>query len=462
MEYEINLLPINTTYDYSKYKNRNEITYTEMAEDLEEFLYLVETSYSGFEDAISRGLKLNKQKQKILSLYENQEIIRIEDFLKTLYELFEPYIKDYHAQLSYRNHQFRFIQPAKCFFSDVYIKKEGDIFFVVDSKFENISIGQKYNDDEKYLFPYPSYGKDVFRLGIISKEAIPFMEVLFNSKIKIPVKFYDSLSEDFVFFQKETFHSIYLKYNSCTFECDSEFVIHQEFLNSVKNCKDKKFVIIDVRGNRGGTDEFLYNFYLSLFYGENLKNVDYHPAQYKQIYSPAIIDSIYSELNKAVVNTNSSRWDKKRIIKMKNEMKRHPKKVIISHGDNLTPEIKPIEKQSFAGKIIVITDSYTLSSGEEFIVVGKFLGNNNFIHIGQNTGGAQLYGNIHNYFLSNSGIEVILGTTDFSCQAKGVSSFKGEGYGYFPDYWSTNEDLNETIFTITKDEEMLSLLKEVL
>ena len=37
----------------------------------------------------------------------------------------------------------------------------------------------------------------------------------------------------------------------------------------------------------------------------------------------------------------------------------------------------------------------------------------------------------------------------------------GEGVGIYPDYWSTGEDLNETIFLVTQDEEMKQKLKGI-
>lgn len=52
--------------------------------------------------------------------------------------------------------------------------------------------------------------------------------------------------------------------------------------------------------------------------------------------------------------------------------------------------------------------------------------------------------------------------TDFSERVKKASSFKGEGNGFLPDYWSLSEDLNDAIYNVLQDKEVYELLKEYL
>lgn len=53
-----------------------------MQEDLETFIYIIETAYAGYEDALARGMDTNILRQKILNHFEGQDVINIEDFAK--------------------------------------------------------------------------------------------------------------------------------------------------------------------------------------------------------------------------------------------------------------------------------------------------------------------------------------------------------------------------------------------
>ena len=442
-----------TVYDSSRFQNKTELTFDEMVEDLECFEYLLRTSYAGYDDACSRGMNTAEINNSVINQFYGSDNISINDFVDYLYKSYEPYIKDYHASLFNKQNEYKFIKPAKNRFSDVYIKNDDSEYTVVESNVEEIVIGMNFTDDEKFLFNYPSKGDSIYRLGIINKENTNLIKIKFDDKeVEIPVKFFNSLDEDFNVEKKETRKSLYIKYNSCCAGNEEELRMQNAFAGYGKQARDKEFVIIDVRGNRGGTDEYMYQFLFSLVYGE--KKFNYISPEYKQIYSPVILESIYE-------NWNDYNYGEKFPYKFKSMMrkfKRNPVKIIETCG--LRQEISKNTNGNYTGKIIIITDSYTASSGEEIISVGKNLIGDNLIQVGLNTAGCQLYGNIQYYYLCNSGIGVSLASSDFSYQANNIKSFHGEGYGYYPDYWSTNEDLNETIFYITQDKELRNELND--
>jgi len=51
--------------------------------------------------------------------------------------------------------------------------------------------------------------------------------------------------------------------------------------------------------------------------------------------------------------------------------------------------------------------------------------------------------------------------TDYSDDTNTTKTYNGEGNGFYPEAWSSNEDLNETVFSFTKDEKMKDILKEI-
>lgn len=50
-------------YKYeTKFKYKTELTFQEMMEDLDSYIYLLESSYAGYEDALSRGMNVKEIK----------------------------------------------------------------------------------------------------------------------------------------------------------------------------------------------------------------------------------------------------------------------------------------------------------------------------------------------------------------------------------------------------------------
>jgi len=64
------------------------------------------------------------------------------------------------------------------------------------------------------------------------------------------------------------------------------------------------------------------------------------------------------------------------------------------------------------------------------------------------------------YLLPGSGISIRLGA-NYNSFYDDFAQWHGEGIGIFPDFWSTGEDLNETIFLATEDEAMKEKLGKI-
>ena len=96
-----------------------------MIEDLDSYIYLLESSYAGYEDALSRGMNVKEIKNQFQSKYDKEEKIQIDDFYETLHAAFIPYIQDGHANLTHNeiyNHFISlFIQRNNRFQSQIFI-----------------------------------------------------------------------------------------------------------------------------------------------------------------------------------------------------------------------------------------------------------------------------------------------------------------------------------------------------
>jgi hypothetical protein len=109
----------------------------------------------------------------------------------------------------------------------------------------------------------------------------------------------------------------------------------------------------------------------------------------------------------------------------------------------------------FKGKIILLTDRNTASAAEQTIALAQALfgPTKQVLIIGENTRGCLTFGNVHFAVLPDSGI-CINPASSKENDIEDFPSWHGEGSGFYPDCWSAGQDLNDTIFMVTKDKEM--------
>ena len=135
-----------------------------------------------------------------------------------------------------------------------------------------------------------------------------------------------------------------------------------------------------------------------------------------------------------------------KFLKLEKRLSRKPQKLI----ETVSESNYKFNKSTYNGKIIILTDKGVASSGESVLEQAYlfFKEKNQVIQIGTNTSGCASFGNLCTYHLSNSGLQVTCGFTDFSVDIIKSNKFKGEGKGYFPDYWCTVNDLEKTIAAV--------------
>ncbi len=151
-----------------------------------------------------------------------------------------------------------------------------------------------------------------------------------------------------------------------------------------------------------------------------------------------------------------------KFIKIEKKLTRKPQLLLESVLESKFNFTKP----AYKGKIIILTDKEVASSGESILEQAYlfFKKKNQVIQIGTNTAGCASFGNILSYHLSNSGLQVSCGFTDFSENVTKSKKFKGEGKGYFPDYWCSAKDLNKTIeavWDVTIDDKSSTFINQL-
>lgn len=185
----------------------------------------------------------------------------------------------------------------------------------------------------------------------------------------------------------------------------------KKFVSSGKDASRAETLILDIRSNGGGSSAYAYEF---------LKNLTGNIPQY-----PSVQMKRESKLHKQESSTGFSRG---------------------AFVENDTT-------------IIVLTDHWVESSGENFVMLSRAC--DNVMVIGSNTAGSLLSGNITHMVLPNSIIKVgCPGMMQFAYEEKNM-----DGMGLMPDIWCSPKDALDYTFKLLEaggqvSEEAVDKLKE--
>ena len=334
--------------------------------------------------------------------------------------------------------------------------------------------GSVFTGNEENLFYYPSKGEDIYRHGIFSKEKI--QKAVFSVEGK-SVEFSVSDDKEFLmqnlikYHEIETENSGYASLSSFLLpELDSPYrkgadIVFEKFANLGIKWRNKKNIIIDLRSNLGGRmyygKAFIYSFICKNQY-LNLKRDEKAIDKWREITlsgeleleSPAYLQ------NKLYYIENSGETDAyyyKQYKKKLKEQKSNPQVKIFKNEKYNFDKITA----GFNGNLIILVDNHSASASEDLVFLAKkILGNKTVKVIGENTFGSDTYVDVLFYFLPNSHLSIKLGAQK-NISVSTLPEWHGEGLGIFPDYWSKGEDLNETIFFVTQDEEMKKKLFDI-
>lgn len=465
--------------DMFNYENwyKDEVSYNYALEDLDMLVYLVKTAYSGYEDAVKRGLKIDEIAEAFKKNYGENDVIKVAELSKFIGEYLSPYIQDCHFCIESRDFRKNLVTLYRVLYSDVYVKKADDGFVVEKSDNKDIQSGDIVEVETENLFLYPSEGDGIYRVGAYATMDENEKEISVNSldekKYIICSKENDYFwSEDITKYKEITTRKSLYIYIPTLQDLDNDDerkkIIDENFykLHRIsERYPGKKNIILDLRTNTGGnslhTSKFLTNIYFREMNCDGKKAIKNLVKEYKIIgydgnkinmISPSIVQAenwlskrVFSDYQYIIDNFNY----RKKLLKNQNLRIRYLE----------AEKVKPKNiKTKFPGKLIILTGKNSCSSSEHAVIEarGLFSKTNQFIQIGENTAGCYGYGNVWCYQLINSGIALHL--------ASFISPFADkcpEGMGIVPDYWATNHDLVKAIANVTGDEALAEKLKDI-
>lgn len=456
------------------------VSFDQLKNDVSSLKYLLQTSYSGYEDAVQRGLDLEKFEQNILSEFSNsiydKNSISTDKICDVVYNELKNYVTDNHFSIYGASTECILSNVNRVLYSNIYVREKNGKYFVVESDIPEIKKKSEFTGSKENLFLYPAKGKNIYRIGftktIESSAENDYIEneieLSFNNENKkVLIKTYDSIKNTKIFFGKqETKDTGYLSLSTFDLpDVKSNFRKYAErsfekYINSSVELNNKKNVIIDLRGNSGGNNYYSNKFLSSLYTNKILSDSELQKTKlldndvnYTESYnysSPWIANTMNNYFSQMGMADFIFPYIQSDIENFKTE----PKKIIRKWIDTSS---EYIGECNFAGKVIIITDRNSASSSEDTIQLAKRLFGKNCYLVGENSKGCFSYGNILPYQLPNKSLCLYVPSTIFMNYANS-EYYNIEGIGFTPDYWSTNEDLLETLVAITGDKSLRKVL----
>ncbi|MBO4638811.1 MAG: hypothetical protein J5710_03560 [Treponema sp.] len=453
-----------------------ELTQAQAIEDLNQCVYLLETSCVSY---IEQREKINFQERynQVLEELKSRPTVRIEYFLMSLLGKLTDGIKDLHSSFSCEiteNNQTRtfvrrFIPKTVVYFSSGYFIKKGKHFISTDNSSMMLD-GEIPNQKTK----------------IIEKSQLYFVPVLHNSKnLYKAAKFFTwSFPEekDFLIngqtvnFSKQNFElesswkSLQSKYRNsrtnyyfimpdCSMPWDLQKQHYDILHENMNGIRTKKNLIIDNRWNCGGIPLHQLKFFCELFgYNSNIIDdfINRDIPRDEDILEGKCFLSNPIVQKEIEISEKSGDWKyKSRLLNFyKNELTQlqNGKTRWSDNEDPDGPHHHLGEKTSYKGRIILLVDARTASMGEQlYLTIKEDFGYKNIVLVGTNTCGCMSYGNPYQYYLKNSGITLCLSSRTEAFSSDNFAKEYLEGRGLIPDYWATTDvELEETLDCLCK------------
>lgn len=423
-------------------KKKESISIDQALYDVNFFFDMLRYSYAGYEYFGGDETFGNAKENIIEELGNFNENIDI-SMLSQLIKNNMGFIQDSHFRIGYYGVAKRYKYISN---NEVIFHKDGDKLYT-NLNGENYYLDSVNNSDyNSYIKPsLDEEGNIIYQFGIMDTSDTKQINILLKSKNT-------SKEENIVLSYKSMRYSKYVGYKTYTIdnipiivnrrmykisESDTEL---DNFLEHAEEFKDNDIIILDIRGNIGGTSiypmgwikKFTEKEAVSPWISSKLKTavnnklaLNYLMNNSYESYREERIKEVEKELGEMVVGDTLEGWTEVNFVK--------PQKI---NSDTL---------------VVVLTDNGVASCGEEFVSYLKSL--NNVIFIGTNTGGAMLISDNATWFLPNSKLRINSGTgIILNPNLENI-----DGRGYYPDLWVNSHDIVNRVIKFINKYDMRSI-----
>jgi C-terminal processing protease CtpA/Prc len=206
----------------------------------------------------------------------------------------------------------------------------------------------------------------------------------------------------------------------------------QDFVDAGARLRDEPAIVVDLRGNPGGSDNYARDFFVNLTSGTLRYNT------IEKLNSPTTWQGAANWATCSLARSDLDAAGRNEFEQMRGEY--------LAHLDTAPPGRKtwtlyrpqhegkaPVP---YAGSVVVLVDRRCASSCESFVMYARQLPNT--LIVGENTAGVGVFGQVRSYRLPHSGIWMQAGGKWF--HDPDPKKMAQEGHGYEPDIWLDTED----------------------
>lgn len=452
-------------------------------EDINYFNYVFENCYVVYDD-IKSNENIKIDNFEIIKQYKKNVITRKIRHLKDSWvnginqdALLVPLwkylhnlnIDDGHLKIKTNTNSWSVANKNRNYRTEYYFEKKGNNFFVKTGPNFN-HLNAKFTGNVVDLKPSLLNGKELYmnsRILNSYKEQEKIELELNSKKTTIPAKYQEFKYRPTPLIQLiETDKSVYLR--CATFDIspsDGNFnLFNKTITDFTENAKTKNYIILDLIGNSGGYLDWCYKI-LNAINGnadkneiENLNDFITKQLGYeKKLQSLEIAKKKYEEALKIqdekYIELTKKEYENQKV----NPHRYYASSPVVQQNFTKLPQY---EQPNNNATIIVLMDNYT-SSAAEVLIAFLYAISDKIILLGENSRGSVIYGGILSYKLPHSQLEIRLAST---CNKnmpllKFNEHWHGENFGFYPDYWITENNLADSLFYLSKDDELKSLLE---
>lgn len=430
------------------------ITKAQALEDIEMFAYLINTAYSGKAYWERQGVDFVKCFRE-LELYvqdssnDRISVLEIEDLIYNHLKR----INDGHSRIiGFKNRELK--KRIMPYFTELVVEKKNNNYFVVQSKLNDIAIGDEYVDSVEYLYPTLSRrDSEQYLIGLLAYENPRLLQLRFKRGVyDLPLhqcrvgQIYDKINDPALFVNN--FEGIpVLRIRKFGGEKYIEQI--KQFVDYGTKLRNEKLFILNLINNSGGDSDWGRKFIT------NLNDVLIDKGYELKLHSPAIYQAFTPKKDYWLHETIPVSW----VTEDGFMTDFCPLEQRAFYEEMITKSLQPIryweienrniehEKiGTYQGQIIIISNHYNASAGETTLSKIKSSIPNTIV-VGENSCGAFVFSSKNSYCLKNSLIKLQLTKwLEIHPDCHGTK-------GFFPDYWlDSKEPVKEVLNWVNKPE----------
>ncbi len=430
----------------------------DLDEDLATLKYLVTTAYAGYPQAQENGFDADASiaeiREAALKNLTSLGMIDSEFYQNKIFEVLNRDMKlnDMHFTVQGFGNSSKSI--AKYLrFTNLYFEEKGDEYYSLYSDDERIPMGAKFTGPEKNLYETFYEDRILYRYAVYAAPNTTRLTVSLDGE-QYPVSVIKP--EEFTYTGKltgfiESDECIYVSLTSFNIaETGNDYYQFCEITKKISNADPEKTVILDLRGNGGGV----------LYFAPQLVASMYFPVGTEEHMN--FYNFLLNESNKHQVQIKSEADEQKReyykkqfdaVNKVKEESEYSRDSDIVLENNDI---VETYSKDSETDRtVIILMNGGTASTSEYTIGLSYLAKDSNVILVGNRTCGAVDYVSNWSYTLPKSGLKLFFGSLFGAspCVLQN-ENFKGEGEGFWPDWWTTNENILNTLIQLTEDQSL--------